>query len=405
MSTAEIIRIALRYTLALGRGHLSVFMSMLSIIGLVLGVAVLLVVLSVMNGFDREMRDRILGLVPHMTVHTGPDRQPAQAQGERLAALPWVVDVRPFVSFEAVASRGSRVAIVSGLGLEAFPAPLRSVLKSRQLADVDGAVVGDSVADRLGLKQGDFVNLIVPDGASARSERLRSQRLRVAFIVDTGTELDESLLLLPLAQASEVANLGGGVSGLYLQLDDPFSVDRRMPALRGMLDPGNYVTNWRLTHGNLYAAIQLSRDLVVLLLASIIGVAAFNVVSALVLVVIDKRGAIAILRTLGAKPGDMARVFLAQGVLIGLIGALLGSALGVAISLALPGAVQALEQGLGFSFLSTDVYPVSFIPVDLRPRDALVISVTAVLMCVAAAVYPALRAARLQPAQVLHQVR
>ena len=158
-----------------------------------------------------------------------------------------------------------------------------------------------------------------------------------------------------------------------------------------------------MTHGNLYAAIQLSRDLVVILLTSIIGVAAFNVVSALVLIVIDQRGSIAILRTLGATPGAMARLFVAQGLIIGVIGSAAGCALGVLLCRALPWLVATLEDRLGFRFLSTDVYPVSFIPVDLRAGDALLIAAIAVLMCVLAALYPALRAARLAPATVLHQ--
>jgi lipoprotein-releasing system permease protein len=401
----ESLRIALRYTLALGRGHLSVFMSMLSIGGLVLGTAVLLCVLSVMNGFDREMRERILSLVPHLTVHTGPSLAAASIQGERLAALPFVTEVRPFVNFEAVAVKGAAVAVVSGLGLESVPQAMREALSLSELPQAGGAVIGDSVAARLGVGVGEYIRLIVPSPRAAAGEVVSSRRLRVAAIVDTGTEVDEALLLLPLATASALAGLEGGVSGLQLQVDDPFAVNQLQLRLRGQLDPGSYLTTWRMTHGNLYAAIQLSRDLVVLLLASIIGVAAFNVVSALVLVVIDKRGAIAILRTLGAAPGDMARIFLAQGLLIGILGAVLGLLLGGLISLGLPRGIAALERALGFRFLDTDVYPVSFIPVDLRVGDGLLIGSVAVLMCVGAALYPAWRAARLEPARVLHQER
>ena len=405
MSWSEILRIALRYTLALGRGHLSVFMSVLSITGLVLGTAVLLTVLSVMNGFDREMRTRILGLVPHMTVYTGPDRDRAAALGAALQRRPWVTGVAPFVNFEAVAVNASAVVVVSGLGLADLPAPLVEQRALPPLSGLDGVVIGDSVARRLDAEEGGYLNLIVPAAGSGRAQGARSERLRVAAIVDTGTELDETLLILELGSASRLAGLGGGVSGLTVQLDDPFDVDLRLPELRGLLPPGSYATTWRMTHGNLYAAIQLSRDLVTLLLASIIAVAAFNVVAALVLVVIDKRGAIAILRTLGAVPREMAWIFLAQGLLIGVIGAVLGCLLGSVISFALPGAVADLERRLGFRFLDTDVYPVSFIPVDLRAGDALTIAAVAVVMCVLAAVYPALRAARLQPARVLHQLR
>jgi lipoprotein-releasing system permease protein len=398
----DILWLALRYTLAFGRGHLSVFMSTLSIVGLVLGTAVLLSVLSVMNGFDREMRERILALVPHVTVYTPPTPEVVEAQVALLREVPGVSTVRPFVAFEAVAAHGRQVAVVSGLGLDSLPAPLQALPGLPPLAEWEGAVIGDAVARRLAVRQGDVLRVIVAGPAESGAGTVAATRLPVTAIVDTGTELDEALLLMAFARASQLAGLAGGASGLQVSLEDPFLADRAQAQLRQALLPGSYATTWRMTHGNLYQAISLSRDLVTLLLASIIGVAAFNVVAALVLVVIDKRGAIAILRTLGAAPRDMALVFLSQGLLIGCLGALLGCALGALVSLSLPGAVASLEHALGVQFLDTDVYPVSFVPVDLRAGDALLIGTVAVLMCVLAAVYPALRAARLQPARVLH---
>jgi len=171
----------------------------------------------------------------------------------------------------------------------------------------------------------------------------------------------------------------------------------------GLLPPGFYSTNWMMTHGNLYAAIQLSRDLVSLLLFSIIAVAAFNVVSSLVLVVMDKQGNIAILRTMGASRGDIAWVFLLQGGMIGLVGVAAGSMLGALGSQAVPGLVRALERMLDMRFLNTDVYPVSFLPVDLLARDVVVVGAVALLMCLLAAIYPARRAAQLAPANILSQ--
>lgn len=403
MSFWETLRIALRYTLAFGRGHLSVFMAGVSMTGLVLGTALLLTVLSVMNGFEREMRERILALVPHVTVHTSPDGGAASELAGRLEALTSVETVSPFVSFDGMAIRGRDVMAISGLGLQRLPAGTAEVLGVESLGELSGVVLGDSVARRLGVETGDSITIIVPPRSRERRNAIATERLPVAAVVDTGTELDESLALMSLDQASTLAGLQGGISGLQLRYADPFAVDLLLPQLRRELPPGSYATTWRMTHGNLYAAIQLSRDLVVLLLTSIIGVAAFNVVSALVLIVIDQRGAIAIMRTLGATPGNMAAIFITQGLIIGLMGSLLGCALGVALCAALPTIVAALEQGLQFQFLSTDVYPVSFIPVDLRAADVLLIAVVAIVMCVLAALYPALRAARLQPATVLHQ--
>ncbi|EAQ97897.1 FtsX-like permease family protein [Congregibacter litoralis] len=403
MSFWETLRIALRYTLAFGRGHLSVFMAGVSMTGLVLGTALLLTVLSVMNGFEREMRERILALVPHVTVHTSPDGGAASELAGRLEALTSVETVSPFVSFDGMAIRGRDVMAISALGLQRLPAETADVLGVESLGELSGVVLGDSVAGRLGVETGDSITIIVPPRSRERRNAIATERLPVAAVVDTGTELDESLALMSLGQASTLAGLQGGISGLQLRYSDPFAVDRLLPQLRRELPPGSYATTWRMTHGNLYAAIQLSRDLVVLLLTSIIGVAAFNVVSALVLIVIDQRGAIAIMRTLGATPGNMAAIFITQGLIIGLMGSLLGCALGVALCAALPTIVAGLEQGLQFQFLSTDVYPVSFIPVDLRATDVLLIAAVAIVMCVLAALYPALRAARLQPATVLHQ--
>lgn len=297
MRTTELLRIALRYTLAFGRGHLSVFMAGVSMTGLVLATALLLTVLSVMNGFEREMRDRILALVPHVTVHTPPDGGRAAGIEAALATLPGIRDWQAFVSFEGMAVRGREATAIAGLGLEGLPAALRTPGGGEGTFALDGLVLGDSVAARLGAAKGDLITLVIPPPGRYREADISTRRVAVALVVDTGTELDESLALLPLADAAALSGRPGGMSGWRLRFDDPFAVDALLPALRRVLPPGSYATTWRMTHGNLYAAIQLSRDLVVLLLTSIIGVAAFNVVSALVLIVIDQRRSIAILRT------------------------------------------------------------------------------------------------------------
>jgi lipoprotein-releasing system permease protein len=169
------------------------------------------------------------------------------------------------------------------------------------------------------------------------------------------------------------------------------------------LPTGYYATNWMMTHGNLYSAIQLSRDLISLLLLSIIGVAAFNVVSSLVLVVFDKRGDIAILRTLGASPRDIALIFVLQGAMIGMVGVLIGSTVGLAGSFVVADLVAGLERLMDIQFLNTDVYPVSFLPVEILPMDIVYVGSAAFLMCILASIYPALRASKLAPAAVLHQ--
>ena len=223
--------------------------------------------------------------------------------------------------------------------------------------------------------------------------------------METGTELDQVAALVNLPLASELAGLGAAVSGLRVATRDLFDVTRIGWELINNMPAGYYATNWMMTHGNLYAAIQLSRDLVTVLLFSIIAVAAFNVVSSLVLVVFDKQGNIAILRTLGASPGDIAVIFVMQGAMIGLVGVTMGAVLGALGSMLVPDLVSALERVLNMNFLNTDVYPVSFLPVDLLLQDILVVGGVAFTMCVVAAIYPALKAARLAPALILNQDR
>jgi len=410
MRGTDRIALSLRYTFSGGGGQLSSFMSRLAMLGLVLAVAVLLVVLSIMNGFDREMRERILSLVPHITVHAVNGVAPAVTIAEQLVAHPDVLAASPFVQFQGLLMQQRRVEAVLGLGLStAEGLELQAMAGGAAGADFlggseDGLLLGAPLAERLGVDTGERLTLLVPVATGARGvTSTRTQVFTVNGLLRTGTELDENLAVLSLAAASSLAGLDGAPSGYRLHTTDIFGVSELGRTLAATLPPGYYLTNWTMTHGNLYAAIQLSRQLITLLLLSIIGVAAFNVVSSLVLVVIDKQGDIAILRTLGATPGDIATIFLSQGALIGLAGGILGGCLGGLLSLAVPAAVGVAEHLLGARLLATDVYPVSFIPVDLRLQDVALVSAAALFLCLAAALYPALRAARLAPAEVLQQ--
>ena len=413
MIAGERLRIALRYTFAFGRGHLSTFLSSLSMLGLILAIGLLIVVLSVMNGFDKEMRERILALVPHVTVHAHLPMRDWRAQQALVQRHPDVVEVTPYTEFDALFMRGSDIETAKGIGLDptdqAATGRLLAGLPAEQLEQFrqrrDGLVLGKGLAERLAVQPGDQLTLIVPGGVSGKPRPASFETVVLAGVLDTGTELDQGAALVPLALASRLAGLGDAVSGLRVATRDIFGVSRIGWELMNELPPGYYTSNWMMTHGNLYAAIQLSRDLVSILLYSIIAVAAFNVVSSLVLVVFDKQGDIAILRTLGASPADIAVVFVLQGAMIGVVGVVFGSALGALGSLAVPGLVSALEHLLDMRFLNTDVYPVSFLPADLLARDIFMVGGVAFLMCVVAAIYPALRAARLAPAMILNQDR
>jgi lipoprotein-releasing system permease protein len=406
------MRIALRYTFAFGRGHLSTFLSSLSMLGLVLAIGLLIIVLSVMNGFDKEMRERILALVPHITVYSHLPIVDWREQAQTLAQHPDVVEVTPFTQFDALFMRGADIETARGVGLDTEDqAAIGRLLRNLSAADIaafqrqpDGLILGVGIAGRLGVEVGEQLTLIVPGANRASGPgATRFETLRLTALLDTGTELDQGAALVHLPLASRLAGLDGAVSGLRVVTDRLFEVSRIGWELMNNLPPGYYTTNWMMTHGNLYAAIQLSRDLVSILLFSIIGVAAFNVVSSLVLVVFDKRGNIAILRTLGASGGDIAWIFVLQGAMIGVVGVALGSLLGALGSMAVPALVGWLERLLDMRFLNTDVYPVSFLPVDLLARDVLMVGGIAFVMCVVAAIYPARRAAALAPAQVLNQ--
>ncbi len=380
--------------------------------GLVLAIALLIIVLSVMNGFDKEMRERILGLVPHITLYSYRTMDNWQDQSDKVAQHPEVQSVTPFAQFDALFMRANEIQTTRVVGIDISRESANGQLLTNLGAgnaqgfasDSHGLILGAGLAAKLKVDVGDQLTLIVPSMERGNSPMAsRFETLRLSAILRSGTELDQSAALVHLALASKLAGLDGGISGLRISTTDIFSVARVAWELVNNLPPGYYATNWMMTHGNLYAAIQLSRNLVTILLFSIIGVAAFNVVSSLVLVVLDKRGDIAILRTLGATPSNIAAIFIFQGAMIGIVGVSVGCTFGVIGSALVPDAVAALEGLLGIRFLSTDVYPVSFLPVDILLSDLLAVGLIAFGMCLVAAIYPALRAAGLQPAKVLHQ--
>lgn len=414
MSFSERLRLALRYTFAFRQGYLSTFLSSLSMLGLVLAISLLITVLSVMNGFDKEMRERILSLVPHITIYSDRPIEDWPSQLATLRAQPEVADAAAFSEFDTLIMRGSTIETAKGVGLDRnddiamgrLLAALGETQRVQFLADDEGIVLGRGVADRLQVEPGDKLTLIVPEeGGVTRSRKTRSQVVIVSGILDSGTELDEVIALVHLSLASTLAGLGDSVSGFRISTYDLFAVQSVTWDLLNRLPSQFYATHWLMTHGNLYAAIQLSRSLVSILLFSIIAVAAFNVVSSLVLVVMDKQGNIAILRTLGASGSDIAWVFVLQGAMIGVVGAVLGSVCGALLSKLVPTLVSGLESILGIRFLNTDVYPVSFLPVEILARDIALVSAVAFAMCVLAAIYPARRASRLAPAMILNQDR
>ena len=391
--------IALRQTLDPGKG-LSAFLSRVSIVGMALAIALLLAVQSVMNGFEREMRERILSLLPHVQATTAGDAAPLTALTEALLRDPDIASVRPFIVAEALLMRGQTVSAAQLTGLKRPAlAPYESLLVPGIIDwHPESLVLGASMAERLNLSVGDRVTFILPEENQAA---YRPLRLQLSAVLDSGTELDE---ILALVHVDALEALGAGASirrGVAVQLEDVFAATQWRWEIAQMLPSYVRVTDWRATHGNLYTAVQLSRDLIGLILFIVIFVAAFNVVSSLMLVVTDRRKAVAMLMAMGGRRADITAVFFLQGGLIGVVGAVAGVALGYLLAINAPDLAVMLEQWLGAPLLQTDVYPLAFVPVDVRWQDAVITAAIAIGLSVLAATLPALRAASLPVAETL----
>jgi len=401
-----------RYTRANRSNHFISFISLVSTLGLMLGVAALILVLSVMNGFDRELKERILGMVPQATIngYNAPldDWQPLR---DTLLTAHDVEGVAPFVQAQGMLTASGRVqpVLVSGIDPEleksvSIAAGQMTVgdLNSLQAGEYH-IVLGELLAQFLGVSIGDKVNLVLPEASvSVAGVIPRLKRFTVSGIFSVGAELDANLAYVHLQDAARLKRIKGeAVEGLRIKFNDLFSAPTRVYELARELNHPVYTSDWTRTHGNLFQAIQLEKRMIGLLLFLIVFVAGFNIVSTLVMVVTDKRSDIAILRTLGAKPGMILRIFMIQGSLIGLLGTLLGAVLGITLALTVSDLVAWIESVLGIQFLSSDVYFISYLPSELQLGDvSLVIGVT-LAMSFLATLYPAWRAAKVEPAEAL----
>ena len=394
--------LGLRYFSSGGRDNRLVsFISTLAITGLVMGVALLVVVLSVMNGFDRELRERILSVVPHVQIihNSGVDNW--QQQAGVIAAQPSVTEVSPYNEVMGLINfrRDSRPIQLLGLTTEALPSGIAAVLeKSGVVMPPTGQLLlSEVVAAGLNVQLGQRVTIIIPGAAGPTT----AVSLKVAGFFSTHTEVDQLLALATLQQVADIAGKPGLVRGFRVQIDDQFNVRQLGYKLLDKLPYGYGFRDWFQTHGNLYQAIQLSRNMVGLLIFMIIAIAAFNVISMLMMSVIDKRRDIAILQTLGLSRADILRLFLTQGAFIGLFGISIGVALGVLGCIWVADFVSWMESMLGVTFLNTEVYPIDYIPVDLRWSDVSMVAGAAVVLNLLATLYPALRASRVVPAEEL----
>ena len=404
--------IGLRYTRAKRRNHFISFISLISMLGIALGVTALITVLSVMNGFEKELRQRILGVVSHAMVQHDSGALGGWAQlREELARYPGVVGVAPFVHAEGMISHGDRVAGALLQGVLPELEPQVSELPHKLVAGEFGAltagsygiILGRDLAYTLGASLGDQVVVITPQASLTPAGFLpRLKRFTVVGIFSVGMyEYDSALALMHLEDAATLYRLDGGVSGLRLKLDDMFRAPAVGRALAQELPAGFRVIDWTRQHSNFFRAVKMEKTVMFVILFLIVAVAAFNLVSTLVMMVTDKRSDIAILRTLGSSPASIMAVFIVQGSVVGVIGTALGMIGGVALALNVETLVPAIERLFHVQFLAPDVYYISDLPSDMRWGDVYSVGGIALLLCLLATLYPAWRAARVQPAEAL----
>lgn len=405
------IKIGLRYARAKRANHFISFISFSSIAGIALGVAVLITVLSVMNGFDRELRQRILGMVPHATVWGSPTLVDWQAMADEVSMMPGVKAVAPHIQAQVMfqSNRGVHGALLNGIdpAQEANVSILPNHMTAGNLSDLKsgefGIVLGEQLARILGVRLGDKVTALMPKAnVSIAGITPTLKRFTLVGTFKVGAELDSSLAYIHIQDAARLKRYDSeAVEALRISFDDLFEAPSKIWDIAALIPGQNKVSDWTRTHGNLFQAIKMEKTMIGLLLLLIVAVAAFNIVSTLVMVVTDKRTDIAILRTMGLTSGQVMWVFVVQGIFIGFLGTLIGLALGVTAALNVSDVIAWLERALGTQFLSGDVYFINYLPSQLEWTDVQYIVTSAFSMTVLATLYPAWRASKVDPAEAL----
>jgi len=404
--------IGLRYTRAKRRNHFISFISLTSMCGIALGVAALIVVLSVMNGFQKELRDRILGVASHVEL-SGADGELADwpKVAAQAAKQPNVRGAAPYISAQSMVTFDQTVrgALVRGIlpDMEDRVADFSHHMRGGTLQLLKpgefGIVLGSELARSLRVTVGDKVTVIAPQGLVTPAAILpRLKQFRIVGVFEIGMfEYDSGLALIHLNDAQTLYRLEDRVSGLRLKLDDLFQAPRVTRDLFNYVEADVHISDWTRSHANFFRAVQIEKKVMFIILLLIVAVAAFNIVSTLVMAVTDKEADIAILRTLGASPASIMQIFIVQGALIGVIGLLIGVAGGVLLALNIDVVVPAIERLFGMQFLSKEVYYISELPSDLQWSDVTVIASVSFVLTLLATLYPSWRGSRINPAEAL----
>ncbi len=408
------IAIGLRYTRAKRRNHFISFISLSSMIGVALGVMALIIVLSVMNGFEKELRDRILGMTSHAFI-TGADGtlKDWQALQSQIKGSPHLLDSAPFVEGQAMLSQGNRVrgALIRGVdpALEGRVSTIGDkIIKGQGRFDAlqprsFGIILGKELAIAMGVSTGDKITLITPHVSPTPAGVIpRLKRLNVVGVFEVGmSEYDGALAIMNIEDAAKLFRIPKKVTGLRLKLDDVFRAREIAFNILNTLPANFRADDWTRQYANFFRALKTEKIVMFVILLLIVAVAAFNIVSTLIMMVTDKQADIAILRTLGMRPREIMSIFMVQGTLIGAFGTLIGIILGVTIALNVPELVAGLENLLGYHFLPADVYYISELPSDLHWNDVIIISVVSFLLSLLSTLYPSWRASKTRPAEAL----
>jgi lipoprotein-releasing system permease protein len=408
--------IGLRYLRARQGSRFVGFVSGIAITGIALGVFTLIVVLSVMNGFERDLGRRILDVVAHATLEGDGGRLDAWREiAARTARAAGVVAIAPFVEGRGMVVAGERSAAVDLRAVqpdaERRVSALERHLSGRGFDElVPGRwriLLGRGLAEKLGVSTGDGVLVVIAQGnVTPAGVAPRMRRFTVAGFIDAGMyEFDQGLALVHVDDARRLFRLGDAVTGLRYTFDDPASAGQRIRAIAEGLEGRYYISDWSRRQGNFFRSIQVTKSIMFFVLLMVVAVAAFNIISTLVMVVKEKRADIAILRTLGGSPRDMLAIFMTQGSIIGLLGTVIGVGLGLLVAANVTSIATGLERITGIALVDPRVYFISELPSEIRPGDIVLIASVALALGVLATLYPAWRAARTQPAESLrHEV-
>ncbi|MDC5807130.1 lipoprotein-releasing ABC transporter permease subunit LolE [Vibrio europaeus] len=400
-----------RFSRAKQRNKMVSFISMSSTIGIAVGVAMIIIGLSAMNGFERELKNRVLSVISHGEFEgvRGPlvEWQNVVLQAEK---HPKIEAAAPYVKFTALAEKGAQLKALEVRGIDSQLESKVSNLSDFIDSEVWGGfqagqqqvILGKGIADLLKVKKGDFLTLMIPtSGATTKVQAPKRVRVKVAGLLTLNGQIDHNLALVPLQDAQNYAKMGQGVSGVSVRVTEVLNATQIIREVGNTLDVYVYLRSWQQKYGFLYRDIQLVRTIMYLVMVLVIGVASFNIVSTLMMAVKDRAAEIAILRTMGATDGLVKRIFVWQGVFSGVLGSVAGSLFGVLIALNLTPMISALENLIGHKFLSGDIYFVDFLPSQVNPSDVIVVSLTAITLSLFATWYPASRASKLNPAAVL----